>query len=362
MLRKLQKEALDAWLNFGKKGVVVLPTGTGKSFVGLAAAVQISKEIDEAKILFLAETRAREKTLKEELIKYSKLSSDKTPEIEFMCYQSAYKLTDQYYDLVIADEIHSSISEKYKEFYDKNSYKYIIGLTATPRVDKELSLNFYEKIPIVFEATIKDAVDSGAILDYKLHIINHKLDNKDAYIEAGRKGNKFFTTEKKHYEFLNKMLIKNYYTNKGLLKLFIARRAKFLYNLKSKIGLTKKLISKGDRVIVFANSLEFLEQVCDHVVKGSDPNTLQYIDDFNEGKISVIGSFKMLEQGVNLKGVDTVVLASYFSVSGTFLQRIGRALRKDSKTPNIYIIRTLNTAEEKWVNSQLSAVPKNKKR
>lgn len=355
MLRQLQKDAYNAWLEQGKKGVVVLPTGTGKSFVGLTAAIDINKEIKNAKILFLAETRAREKTLEEELEKYCNLFSIEPVPIEFMCYQSAYKLEDQYYDLVIADEIHSSISDKYKNFYEKNRYKYIMGLTATPRVDKELSIEFYNRIPIVFQASIKDAVESGAILDYNLHIINHKLDNKDAYIEAGRKDNRFFTTEKKHYEYLNKMLAKHYYSNKDyLLKLFIAKRANFLYNLKSKIGLTKDLINKGKRVVVFANSLPFLEEVCDHVVKGNDPSTLDYIDDFNEGRINVIGSFKMLEQGVNLKGADTVVIASYFSVSGKFIQRIGRALRKDSDKPNIYVIKTLNTVEEKWINKMLS--------
>lgn len=323
-----------------------------KSFVGLYTTTFLKKK--KPKILFLAETVARKKTLEEEIQKFIDIFGFKVPHIEFMCYQSAYKLSGEKYDLIIADEIHCAISEKYRLFFYNNTWKYLIGLTATPRVDKELSIDFYEKIPIVYEASIREAVDSGAILDYNLHIIDHKLDNKDAYIEAGRKGNRFFTTEAKHYKFLNKMLIKNYYSNKDLVKLFIAKRAKFLYNLKSKIPLTKKLIEKGNRVIVFANSLEFLESVCDNVVKGSDSSTLDYIDKFNRGEINVIGSFKMLEQGVNLKGADTVVIASYFSIPGTFIQRIGRALRKDSDIPNIYVIKTLETTEERWVSKMLS--------
>jgi superfamily II DNA or RNA helicase len=360
MLRKLQQEAFTAWENSGRKGVVVLPTGTGKSFVGLEAAVAVKKSKENPRILFLAETNARWPTLSAEIIKYDRLHGNKlellVPLMETVCYQSAYKYVGKHYDLVICDEIHSSISEKYKLFYENNTWDAIIGLTATPRLDKELAEEFYSKIPIVHTSTVEEAIESGAILDYNLEIIEHKLDNRDKYIEAGSKLKKFKTTEESNYKFLNSSISKAYYTGKeGLVKLLIARRANFLYNLKSKRKIVKLLLlrNKGKKIIIFANSLEFLESVCDHVVRGSDPSTIKYIDDFNEGRIDVIGSFKMLEQGVNLTGANVAIIASYFSIQGKFTQRIGRVLRKDSDKPDIYVIKTVGTVEERWFDKML---------
>lgn len=347
MLRELQKRAFQKWKE-NKIGTIVLPTGTGKSFVGLLAAGHICESIEKPTILFLAETTAREKTLRAEILKFEELFNIKLPSIRFKCYQSAHKLKDYHYNLVIADEIHSAGSEKYHRFFMNNSFDYCIGLTATPRLDKEYTNLIYSKVPIIFEATIKDAVDAGDILDYELVIVDHKLDSKDKYIKAKN----FLTTEKSNYEFNNKLISKAYYmNNEGLLKLLIARRSLFLYDLKSKEGVVRKLISDNPdkKIIIFGNSLNFLKKVCDHVVEGSDRTTLDYVDMFNEDKIKIIGSFKMLEQGANLKGANMIILASYYSISGTFLQRIGRALRRDSEMPKIYVIRTLDTVEETWV-------------
>tara|TARA_R110000787_G_scaffold70320_1_gene156382 strand:+ start:2711 stop:3781 length:1071 start_codon:yes stop_codon:yes gene_type:complete len=354
MLRNIQTQAIKSWEKI-KNGVIVMPTGAGKSFVGIQAITYIKK--NDPNILFLAETRAREKTLTEEIVKYNNIFGTNIKMPQFMCYQSAYKLKGKHFDLVIADEIHDSITEKYSKFYVNNTWENLIGLTATPRLDKELSGDFYSKIPIIFGATVQDAVEAGDILDFNLHVMEHHLDDKDKYIEAGNKIRKFLTTEHAHYKFLTNVLTKSYYTNKiGLSKLFASKRATLMYNLKSKKEIVKKLIDNNPdkKIIIFGNSLNFLEDVCDHVVKGSDLKTLKYIDDFNEGKIRVIGSFKMLEQGVNLSGVNMAIIASYFSVKGKFIQRIGRVLRKDSDKPNIYVIKTMDTIEEKWFEKMIN--------
>ncbi|MCW3981748.1 MAG: DEAD/DEAH box helicase family protein, partial [Candidatus Bathyarchaeota archaeon] len=41
-LRKYQKEALRSWLSAGKRGVIVLPTGSGKTVVAMAAISELN--------------------------------------------------------------------------------------------------------------------------------------------------------------------------------------------------------------------------------------------------------------------------------------------------------------------------------
>ena len=51
--------------------------------------------------------------------------------VEILCYQSAYKLQNQHYDIVVCDEIHLGLSPEYRKFFDNNTYDSLICMTAT---------------------------------------------------------------------------------------------------------------------------------------------------------------------------------------------------------------------------------------
>lgn len=93
---QIQKEALEAWIKADCIGTLEIITGLGKTKIALDA---IALEPKKAKILFLAETTQREKDLKADMKKFKCKH-----EVEFACYQSAYKWKDLEYDLVIADK------------------------------------------------------------------------------------------------------------------------------------------------------------------------------------------------------------------------------------------------------------------
>ena len=116
---KVQEEALEAWVKTGRKGTVACITGLGKTRIAMEAIKTFPKG---SKILFLAEVKDREIELLKELKKWKV-----THKVDFLCYQSAYKLTNEVYDFVIYDEIHEMLTTAYSRFYYNNTVKHSIG-------------------------------------------------------------------------------------------------------------------------------------------------------------------------------------------------------------------------------------------
>lgn len=356
---EVQEEALAAWLKAKKIGTVECITGLGKTKIAMDAIKTLPKT---AKILFLAEVKDRETELRNEMKKW-KVSH----KVDFLCYQSAYKLTNEVYHLVIADEIHDSLTESYSKFYENNNYKCILGLSAT--VDRKAWVNEDKDIrkgdlldkyaPIIYSYGIDDGQRDGTSRKLDVHIIRHTLDSVTKNITAGSKAKPFKQTEWANYQYWSSRIgvAMNMRLPEKVKALKIVgasnARAKCLYNLPSKIVATKKLIAalekKKKKTILFGNSLDALKKITKNVVEGdkSDKQNKAIRESFDKGKIPTIGSFKKLKQGANLVGLDTCVIMSYYSKSKDLVQRIGR-MRNDGTLGNVYVFLTEDTQEEKW--------------
>lgn len=93
---KIQNEAVSSWVKNNKIGTVEVATGHGKTFIAFKCILTMPKKTN---VLFLAETRVREKTIKEDVIQYKKFYGKdplKDYNVKFGLYQSAhkYKLSD----------------------------------------------------------------------------------------------------------------------------------------------------------------------------------------------------------------------------------------------------------------------------
>jgi superfamily II DNA or RNA helicase len=368
---EIQDKAYSLWKKYGKKGTLEIATGVGKTFIALKA---ISESSPGSKVLFLAERERREHTLNEEIVKYdsvhkTNLLTDYT--ITFMCYQSAYKLKNTEWDLVIGDEIHECGME-YTKFFHNNKYKALMCLTATATNNSKYEVNnleynkkqFIHKFiaPILFTYTLSEGLKDGVVRKSKIYVIKHKLDSVEKNIEVS---SKFKTTEKEYYTYWKKKLeeiedarikreieLNDYsgYTNKEKYERqrIFKIRANFLYNLPSKKKTVNNLIKnlKG-KTLIFANSIKLLQSITPYTITGKEKNVSDITNAFNNGETDVMASFKVLQQGENLPVLDNVIIASYYSNHGQTIQRIGRLRRNDSEG-NIFIIVTEHTQEEEW--------------
>jgi superfamily II DNA or RNA helicase len=354
--QKIQDKALVSWINKGRKGTLELITGIGKTKIAMEA---VKTYPADAKILFLAEQTDRELELRNEMEKWS-VDHD----IDFACYQSAYKWLGTEWDLVIADEIHDSLTKEYSKFYNNNSFKDIIGLSAT--VDRKAIVDEDEQIikghlldkiaPVCYTYGIDKGQIDGTSRKLDVYVINHKLDTENVNIVSGTKAKPIMRTELSAYQYKDNQFKYALYAPESRRKYLIrnssASRAKLLYELPSKMEAAKRLTEamKG-KSIIFGNSIDILLKITPNVVssRNTDKKNLKIREEFDKGNINLIGSFKKLKQGANLVGLDNCIIHSYYSKSKDLIQRIGR-LRNNGQIGKVFIFVTYGTQEVKWYN------------
>ena len=215
---KVQQEALRAWEQANKVGTCEIATGIGKTFLALHALYTMPKN---KSCVFLAESTSRRKDLMDDIVKYEKIfgrSVTQDYKLDFACYQSAYKWKNKEFGLVIADEIHDSLTPAYSRFYENNKYDALIGLSATVNVDTEYSTftkgDLLNKIaPICYTYNLSTAQAEGTSRKLKLFVITHALDNSKKVIAAGNKKKRFLQTEKAAYDYWDSQHKRAWYIN-----------------------------------------------------------------------------------------------------------------------------------------------------
>lgn len=368
---KIQQEALVKWLENDKKGTAELATGVGKTILALHALYTMDKS--DLTHVFLAETTERKKDLLKDIKKYNQIfNRDVTNDynLKFYCYQTVYKWKDKKLGLVIADEIHDSLSPKYSEFYFNNNYEALLGLSAT--VDRKTKYEengqiftkgeLLDKIaPVVFKYTINDSQLAGVSRKLNIYVINHQLEEIEKTVKAGSLKKSFLQTEKASYDYWDKEYKRSWFIEDQELKALKIRitshkRSNLLFNLPSKVNIIKQLINTiNGKTIIFGNSLDALLKITPNVVSSkNDEKKNDFIRyNFDNDKIDIIASFKKLKQGANLDKIDNCIIHSYYGVEKDIIQRVGRLRQNGDKVGNVFIILTTGTQEEVWFQKMM---------
>lgn len=364
MTRKdIQEAALNAWLPT-KIGTAEMATGTGKTWVFLAACLHPDVKKDE--ILFLAERRIREKDLRKNIEEFAKHVDNRILDVKisFNTYQTAYKWKKKHFTLVGADEIHDSLTPIYSRFYKYNTYDALLGLTAT--TDRTVEYEEYTKgdlldkyAPVIYTYSLSDSVRNGTSKPLDIVIVNSVLNHTVKNVPAGNKKRSFLTSEWENYVYWGKALrkasaIKAKDPKKGeyLVQHAIRKRLEALHNSNTKKEVAEKIITDTKRLIIFGNSLPALEELTPNVVSGKRKDNESVIEAFENGDIENIASFKVLTQGSNIEGVKNMLVHSYYGKALPMIQRFGR-LRLTPGESKVWILRTLYTQEEKWFDKSM---------
>ena len=165
---KQQKKALNHWAMNSFHGSIIAGTGFGKSRCGVIAVGETIKRLKDSEKniegrpitgLVLVPTTQLKDQFREEFIKWG--YEDCLETVDFMCYQSAYKMIGRHYDVVICDEIHLGLSPEYRKFFDNNIFDRLLCMTATLPEEYEYKELLLEIAPIVLEITLDERVDLG---------------------------------------------------------------------------------------------------------------------------------------------------------------------------------------------------------
>jgi len=168
--------------------LLVMATGTGKTYTAFQIIWRLWKSGTKKRILFLADRNILVDQTKNNdfkpfgaaMTKISKRQIDKSYEIYLSLYQAVtgneedkniYKqFSPDFFDLIVVDECHrgsaaeDSAWREVLEYFNKATH---IGLTATPKETKDISSITYFGEP-VYSYTLKQGIEDGFLAPYKV--------------------------------------------------------------------------------------------------------------------------------------------------------------------------------------------------
>ncbi len=136
VLRDYQKQALDSWIANDKRGIIVLPTGSGKTVVGIKAISLLNTStLVVAPTLDLVD-QWRSQLKKEFKVEVGVLGGGEwdIQAVTVSTYDSAYIHADKLgnrFGFIIFDEVHHLPATGYRNIAETFASPYRLGLTAT---------------------------------------------------------------------------------------------------------------------------------------------------------------------------------------------------------------------------------------
>jgi superfamily II DNA or RNA helicase len=338
-----------------------LATGTGKTFAAFKAILTMPFG---SRVLIIYETSIREHNFKAEIYKFQQLYGINLLEkyqIEFECYQLVHRWTDKHYNLVIADEIHDSLTPIYSQFYNNNRYDAILGLSATinrstPYSNGMTKGDYLMKYcPIVYSYSLKESIDNSTTRDINCYIVYGDLSTVDRTLIPYKKNGKtlyYSNTEKYAYDYWSTLITNAMFGGSYFIAKYLgSRRCGLLWSLKYKERYLDELLQYLNRTVIFGNNISILEKYAPTVSSRlTKPLNLDIIEKFNKGVYNTIASFKVLKQGITLQSLDNIILHSYYGNQKDFIQIMGR-MRYLDNAGNVFIFCTRNSKEVQWVEA-----------
>lgn len=348
----LQKEVLSKIIKHDGHGIVALSTGSGKTKI----AIDYIKYLKNPSVLWVVPTiMLRDYGIPEEFVKWD--ASDLFERcVETICYSSLNKLEKEHFDLVVLDEGHK-LTPVNAEFFDKNIWNRVLLLSATiPHEQEKRDIIRSLRLSVIHSLEVNDAADKKIVAEFTVNVISVELDYNDRYIEKKRKadGQSFFVTEGSQYDFWCNIIDRT--PNPG--KHLYFSRMRVIYNSKTKFEVAKAVLNKipeDKRVLIFCSNIDQADRICRYTYHSKTTD-----DDyraFNNKQIDRLAVVNALTEGHNMVDVDYAVMIQVNSNARNFIQKQGRAIRwRPGHKAMIYIIKLLDTVDEKWVEASLENI------
>ena len=357
------KAACDTFARNRRKALMVMATGSGKTRTVIALCDVLLQHGWVRNILFLADRNSLVTQAKRSFVNLlpdlsvTNLCEEKdnyTAHCVFSTYQSMYNVIDSvqdeegklftcgHFDLVICDEAHRSVYNKYRDIFNYFDAP-LVGLTATPK--DEIDKNTYEIFELengvpTYGYDLAQTVKDGYLVDFI------SVETKLKFIEQGIVYDELSDADREAYE-------DTFTDENGELPESIASSAlnewifnedtirQVLHTLMTK-GLTIDYGSKLGKTIIFAKNHTHAEKILE-VFNREYPhlpgfakvidNYMIYaqsaIDEFSDPKKlpQIAISVDMLDTGIDVPEVLNLVFFKKVMSKAKFWQMIGRGTR-----------------------------------
>jgi superfamily II DNA or RNA helicase len=375
-LREYQRKALDAWLagedNAGsgprERGVLELPTGSGKTVIGIAAMEQLgTPALVVVPTIDLLEQWRRELG-REFDVPVGQLGGgeQRVEDVTVSTYDSAYLRADDLGDrfgLVVFDEVHHLGGEGYRDIARLLAAPARMGLTATfERPDGAHEIVADLLGPLVHRVGVDDLAGEH-LADYDIKRIEVSLtpEERETYERHQETFTDYLATSgvQLHSGSDYQELVKRSGNDPRAREALLAkqRAREVMMNAERKVDRLAALLDRhrGDRVIVFTAhtdlvyrlSERFLIPAITHETPAGERRTI--LDRFRAGEYSRVVTANVLDEGVDVPDANVAVVLSGSGSEREFTQRLGRVLRPkdDGGRALLYELVTEETAEER---------------
>jgi superfamily II DNA or RNA helicase len=345
-LRPEQREALAAWRAAGRRGQVIMPTGTGKTEVALAAMAETG-----AATLVVAPIRDLMYQWHRRILKGLGYDAGIVGDtlynlqpVTVTTYDSAYIHMDRIgtrFDLIVFDEEHHLPGECRREAALMCMAPMRLGLTATPQRSDGRHVDLEHLVgPVVYDMPLAQA-RGRTLADYDVVRVPVALTPAEqaTYDGCSRQIRHFIADrrrERPRYSW------KDLCAESGADP--AARRAQKAYYLKKSIEdrAAEKLrvledlfrLHAGQRTIVFAGSnvmaMEVSRRFLVPTILSHTPKRerLAVLDGFAEGRLPVLVANRVLDEGVDVPEAKVAVVIGGQASTRQAKQRLGRILRR----------------------------------
>ncbi len=358
------KAVCDAFDNKNRrKALLVMATGSGKTRTVIALCDILLKHGWVKNILFLADRNSLVTQAKRSFVNLlpdlsvTNLCEEKdnyAAHAVFSTYQTMYNVIDNakddegklftsgHFDLLICDEAHRSIYNKYRDIFNYFDAP-LVGLTATPK--DEIDKNTYEIFELesgvpTYGYELSQAVKDGYLVDYM------SVETSLKFIEQGITYADLTEEEKEEYENLfededgeiperiNSSALNSWLFNKDTIKRVL--------NILMTDGIKIDYGNKIGKTIIFAKNHKHAEKILEvfnieyphlkdyaKVIDNKINYSQSLIDEFSESdKLPQIAiSVDMLDTGIDVPEVLNLVFFKKVMSKAKFWQMIGRGTR-----------------------------------
>ncbi|HAL1530699.1 TPA: DEAD/DEAH box helicase family protein [Escherichia coli] len=377
-------KTIEAVSNGQNRVLLVMATGTGKTYTAFQIIWRLWKSKNKKRILFLADRNILVDQTKNNdfqpfgtaMTKVSGRTIDPAYEIHLALYQAitgpeedqkAFKqIAPEFFDLIVIDECHrgsASEDSAWREILDYFSSATQIGLTATPKETHEVSSTDYFGDP-VYVYSLKEGIEDGFLAPYKVVRVDIDVD-----LQGWR-------PTKGQTDLNGEVIDDRIYNQKDFDRtMVIDERTELVART---ITDYLKRTNPMDKTIVFCNDIDHAERMRRALVnlnpeqvKKNDKYVMKITGDDEIGKAQldnfinpkkpypvIATTSELMTTGVDAKTCKLVVLDQNIQSMTKFKQIIGRGTRIDERYGKLWFtILDFKKATELFADERFDGIP-----
>jgi superfamily II DNA or RNA helicase len=366
-LRPYQQAALEAWLDAGRRGVIELPTGAGKTYIALKAVERLN-----VSTLVVVPTLDLVDQWRRQLEAFFHVEAGVVGGGEVVVkpltvstYDSAYLRGEQLgnrFLFMVFDEVHHLPAPSYMQIAEMYVAPSRLGLTATYEREDGAHVELLRLVggrvyrlgvdaltgrhlsPYILETVFVDLTpEEREVYEREYTVFTGYLKRKNIRLRGPRDFQRFIISTGGDLGARRALLARNRAVD---VALNAQSKIQVLADLLAAYADEKALIFTRHNSLVYRISRRFLIPAITYQTPKEERKAV--LEAFRTGGFRVIVTSQVLDEGIDVPDASMAFIISGTGSSREYIQRLGRILRKQKgKTAKLFELVTRDTLESR---------------